>query len=372
MARPRKIKHYRSGYMTRKRKRMKIIKTVAFIAVLVALIFVGYSIAKSIGRLNDPNYKPKDPSSESLILSSAESSEESLSEPSDIPSEPESSNTASDTASDIRSILLPQDNMDGLDMAEAFLKTVDKTLYNSVTVELKNEAGQIFYPSKTELSQASGALSETLIDQEALAKLIEQYGFKPIARIYALQDDYASHATYETSYLYQNQSDVTWLDHSADAGGKSWLNPYMEKTGQYLNTIIEEIAQSGYRAIVVNGIQYPNTPDRQGMSLGSNAETMTAREALEKIYDGMAEAAKGYEVPVIPAYRGECYKGERLQIYTVNPNEFTASPSSPIIGSDLTILDAVTAPVKDLIPTVASAEQIASLKERGIRQYLVG
>lgn len=355
--------------MIRKRRRAKIIKTVAFIVVLAALIFVGYSVAQSISRLGDPNYKQKEPSSsESLSLPSEDRSEESSSEPEGESSQPKPQNTTSD----IRSILLPQSSMESLDAAEAFLKTVDKTLYNSVTVELKNAAGRIFYPSQAELAQQSGALSETQIDEQALASLIQQYGFTPIARIYALQDDYASHATYSTSYLYQDQSGVTWLDNSADAGGKSWLNPYMEKTGLYLNTIVEEIAQSGYKAIVVNGIQYPNTANQRGMGLGPNASAMTTKEALEKIYTGMAETAKTYHVPVIPAYKGECYKGDRPQVYTVNPNEFTAYPASPIVGSDLTVLDAVTAPAKDLIPTIDSADQIAALKEKGIEQYLVG
>ena len=146
----------------------------------------------------------------------------------------------------------------------------------------------------------------------------------------------------------------------------------MEKTGDYLNAIVTEIAKAGYKAIVVNGIQYPNTANQRGMGLGPNASAMSTKEALEKIYAGMADAAKTYNVPVIPAYKGECYKGERPQVYTVNPNEFTVYPASPITGSDLTVLDAVTAPIKDLIPTVDSADQVAALKEKGIEQYLVG
>lgn len=99
---------------------------------------------------------------------------------------------------------------------------------------------------------------------------------------------------------------------------------------------------------------------------------MTTKEALEKIYTGMSDAAKAFDIPVIPAYKGECYKGERPQVYTVNPNEFTVYPASPIVGSDLTVLDSVTAPVKDLIPTVDSPDQIPALKEKSIEQYLVG
>ena len=109
MARRRKIKHYRSGYMSRKRRRMKIVKTLAFILVLAALIFVGYSVAQSISRLNDPNYKPKESSSsESSVLPSEDSSADSSGEPESSDSQPEPQNTASD----IRSILLPADSME--------------------------------------------------------------------------------------------------------------------------------------------------------------------------------------------------------------------------------------------------------------------
>ena len=95
--------------MSRKRRRMKIIKTLAFILVLAALIFVGYSVAQSISRLNDPNYKPKEPSSsESSILPPEESSSESSGEPKSPISEPEPQNTASD----IRSIPVSYTHLD--------------------------------------------------------------------------------------------------------------------------------------------------------------------------------------------------------------------------------------------------------------------
>lgn len=71
----------------------------------------------------------------------------------------------------------------------------------------------------------------------------------------------------------------------------------MEAAGNYLNAIVTEIAQAGYKAIVVNGIQYPNTANQRGMGLGPNASAMTTKEALEKIYTGMSDAARPLTSP---------------------------------------------------------------------------
>ena len=364
MPKQRKIKHYRYGYSSRRQRRSRIWKGLLFILLLAVLVFIGYCVTKAVQNLVNR------PEESSLPFSQAESLPPESSEAS---SGPESSSEPYEPVrASIRAIVMPKESMSSLDAAAAFLDSVDSSKYNSVAVELKDSSGILYYTSQVDLAKTCQAVSPSALDAAALAQLIRDKGFTPAARVYALQDDIASHTAYGTSYMYLDQASVTWLDRAADKGGKSWLNPYMEAAGSYLNAIVTEIAQFGYKAIVVNGIQYPNTANQRGMGLGPNASAMTTKEALEKIYTGMSDSAKAFDVPVIPAYKGECYKGERPQVYTVNPNEFTVYPASPIVGSDLTVLDAITAPTKDLIPTVDSADQIPALKEKGIEQYLVG
>ena len=75
---------------------------------------------------------------------------------------------------------------------------------------------------------------------------------------------------------------------------------------------------------------------------------------------------------MIPAYQGACYtEGVNSQVYTVSPNAFTFAPSAPIVGSDLSILDQVTAEVSTVMPVIDSADLIPSLSERGITSYIV-
>ncbi len=353
----RKIKRYRSGYLMRRRRRERFFKAVFFLLIIALLIFLGYTIAKSV---SDKKNEPVVPEVSETVIS--EISEERV-------EEPESEIITEENSSDIRSILLPYENMES---CEAFLKSVDKELFNAVTVELKTMSGQLLYDSEIALAKKCEAIAETTFDHKEIAEKITEYGFTPVARIYALQDDYASHSSYSTSYIYDNQAEVTWLDNSPDQGGKSWLNPYMPKALEYLSEITKEICDAGYKVIIVNGIQYPNTANQKGMTFGESADTMTQKEALDKTFDTIRTEASKYSVTVIPSYKGICYRDEMPHVYTVNPNEFKNYPASPIIESDISLLQYVIADANDIIPTVSSVEQISSLKENGIKQYIVG
>lgn len=349
----RKIKRYRSGYLMRKRRRERFLKTVFFLFIIALLVFLGYTIAKSVS-----NRKVEKPLPEPSVISEELSEEPIVSEVSE-----------EEKLSDIRSIVLPYESMAD---CEDFLETVDKELFNAVTVELKTMSGQLLYDSEIALAKKCEAVAETTFNHKEIAEKISEYGFTPIARIYALQDDYASHSSYSTSYIYDNQTEVTWLDNSPDAGGKSWLNPYMPKTLEYLCEVTREICDAGYKSIIVNGIQYPNTANQKGMTFGENADSLTQKQALDKTLEAIKTEASKYSVSVIPAYKGVCYRDEMTQVYTVNPNEFDVYPASPIIGNDISILQYIIADANDIIPTVSSVEQISSLKENGINQYIVG
>ena len=75
---------------------------------------------------------------------------------------------------------------------------------------------------------------------------------------------------------------------------------------------------------------------------------------------------------MVPAYQGACYtEGVNSQVYTATPNVFTFTPSAPMIGSDLSILDKVTADVSTLMPVIDSEDLIESLTGRGITSYIL-
>lgn len=362
MARHRKIKRHTYSYRTRKRRRRNLMRALTCLLILAALILIGYSVALSLERLSEPS-APSEESSQTETIPSETSKEPESSVPS---SEPEPEPEPEDLA--VRAVLMPHDiMMDAAGRAD-FLENIDKERYNTVVLPLKDQSGRIWYQTEVSHAAVCGALSENALDAKALLAEIEANDLDPAAMIWSLQDDWASHAMYHTSYMYQNDPDVTWLDNSADMGGKSWMNPYLPATQEYLCALTSELSTLGFEEIFVFGNQYPNTGNQWGMGLGSQ-NGLSQADALQNIIISMQDAAG--ETAVIPAYLGDCYtEGVRPQIYTVTPNSFTHTPTAPILGSDMAVLEKVTAEKETLIPVI-DEELLTSVQNLGIEQYLV-
>lgn len=364
----RKIKHYPHGYLSKKRRRKKQRKVVVFVLLFAVLVFLGYQAAHVIGKM-DWNHltKPSDlPSSEPASSSQAASlPPEASSDPESKPEEPFA----------IRAIAVPSSVFLSAEQFSAFLESVDTSRYNSVLLELKDAKGTLYYPSQSPLATACEAISPAAVPLAELTETVRAHGLQPIARIYALQDDIASHARYNTSYLYQNQS-ITWLDNAPDNGGKSWLNPYLPDTTDYLTELVAEIATAGFDAIVVNGMQYPATTDRSSMGYGSGADlsAVPPAQALTDLLGKLQQTAEETDALLIPAFLGECYLGERSHIYGASPDTlWNGNPVSPILTNNRNqeILDAVTTVPELLIPTISDASALTLLSENGIDQYVV-
>lgn len=364
MPKQRKIKHYRYGYSSRRQRRIRIWKGLLFILLLAVLVFIGYCVTKAVRNLVNRPEESSIPSSQTESLP-PESSETSEPESSSEPYEP--------VRVSIRAVVLPKESMGSLEAAAAFLDTVDSSRYNSVAVELKDSAGTLYYTSGVELAKTCQAISPNALDASALAQLIRDKGFIPAARIYALQDDIASHTAYSTSYMYLDQASVTWLDRAADKGGKSWLNPYMANAVDYLASLSGEIAEAGFETIFACGIQYPNSKYPAEMGFGPEKSSMTTVEALQNVLDQMETQAARYGGSVIPVFLGDGYLEQTNGLYSDSANIFQADVTSPLLdeGRESEILAAVTAPVHSLVPSLQSESQIPLLKAAGIEQYLV-
>ncbi len=413
----RKIKHYSSGYQIRRKRQRKILGSVLFGVLLILLVGIGYIGAKTIteirqkepglqhglqiesessipDRSNDPigqddgsisdssgtGDSSNSDSGQAELLYSGYGSPVSNYEPVKenpftrygaplaafipVPNAPEPVDNE-----DVRAITMPLESALSTDAARTFLESVSPEMYNAVVVPLKDDNGIIYYPTAVSLAANCGAISSKQVDLTSIADLIKSYGLKPVASIYSLQDHTAAHTRYGTSYFWMNDGSTTWLDAKVVNGGRPWMNPYMQNTVDYLSAIAAEIDAAGFRDLLVYGNQYPNTTLQQKLGVGKD-DGVSRTDQLQKVLQTMQDAAPGLRV--IPAYQGACYtEGVNTQVYTATPNVFTFTPSAPIIDSDVTILDLVTADVTTLMPVIDSEETIPSLAERGITSYIL-
>ena len=367
MARQRKIKRYHYGSLNRRRRRGRFLKVLLFILLMGLLFFLGYCVAKSLGDLQ--GRRESAPSLPESSPVSAQPPESSAPESSEL----ESSVPASQEE-EIRAILMPAAEAADPQSAASFLAALDEERYNTVAVALKDAGGALAYQSAVPLAASCGAISPsamTMEELETLAGAIEEAGFTPAAWIYALQDDAASHASYETSYLYENQAGVTWLDQAADRGGRSWLNPYMPAARAYLADLTAEIAGAGFEQIFAAGLQYPDTRYPQQMGYGPYQDSISLTGALQAALNEMESAAAAAGGSVIPVYAGEGYLGEADSLYGGSPAAIESERACCILpeGRESEVLAAV--PDRDgLIPAVAES-QLSTLEAAEISQYLV-
>ena len=406
----RKIRHYASGYQIRRKKQKRLVGGALFALLLAALVFVGYIGAKTVSELTagdpgdvpgvsetlplpDGETGPPDSGAEpeSSALPDGESSEaDSLYSQYGVPAEtytpvkedlftlygePSASYTplpdvpAPADDGELKAVTMPLETALSVSAAREFLDGVDTGLYNAVVLPVKDENGILYYDTGVSLAYTCGAVSGSRMDLGTLVPLIESYGLKPAASIYSLQDHTAAHARYETSYLWTDDGVTTWLDAKPVNGGQPWLNPYRQATVNYLTVIAAELDAAGFVDLVVYGNQYPDSTLQQKMGLGETGGVSKA-DQLEAVLQAMQDAAPGLRV--VPAYQGGCYtEGVNSQVYTVTPNAFSFTPSAPVIGDDLSVLDRVTADVSTLMPVIGSAELVPALEERGISSYIV-
>lgn len=417
----RKIKHYSSGYQIRRKKQRRTIESIIFGLLLVFLVFVGYAGARALNemRLEQQTDESSVTQSKSSLPDNSDSSMEESSFPSsDTGDESDSEEAVSESENNgeaetlyskygsaegwyepvkenlftlygaaaaayiplpdipksadtdpLQAVTMPLETALSADAVTGFLDSIDTEKYNAVVVPLKDSDGIIYYATGASLAYSCGAVSSQQVDLKAVITAIKSRGLKPVASIYSLHDHTAAHTSYGTSYFWMNDGSTTWLDAKVINGGQPWMNPYCSATVDYLTTIASELDQAGFVDLIVYGNQYPDSTLQQKLGYGETGGVSTT-DQLQAVLEAMQQAAPGLRV--VPAYQGACYaEGVNPQVYTATPNVFTFTPSAPIIGSDLSILDLVTAEVSTLMPVINSEEMIDSLTGRGITSYIL-
>ncbi len=124
-----------------------------------------------------------------------------------------------------------------------------------VVVPLKDTSGYIHYASG--LEKAAGSIAANCIDAAAVATAITEAGMIPVASISTFQDPLSVYQDRDMGIRYQS-TEYMWLDNTADAGGKPWLNPYATLAVDFIGDVVQEVADLGYAQVVLSQVQFPS------------------------------------------------------------------------------------------------------------------
>lgn len=282
-----KIKHYKGSFDTGRFKRRRIIRS---IVLLIILFVAGYFLAPRIldagtrlwyeglkryeESLNSQSQSTENPP----LDESSESEPESTAEPTPEP-EPEGDWSVVPTAS----VATPE-------LAQQTAQQLAQQGAKYAMITLKAPDGTVGYASA--VPTASGSLSATPFDAKAIADAMKAEGIVPVAEIWAYRDPAAAYTDRSMAIGYGTREGMLWLDNSAQAGGKPWLNPYSPIARQYIQDLALEAVSLGYEQIVFSGLHFPEVRSTNGANFGdTQGKSFDAilNETIQQLQTALAE-----------------------------------------------------------------------------------
>ncbi len=265
-----KVKRYRRSFYT---GRQRITRTAGIVILLIVLFLAGWLVGPAVINFGSNLwYSIVNPTSgETFKPQSVQSEVSSGSVTSEPESQPEPVETPAPAipAADERGwAFVNAADVADAEKAKSTAAALAQQGVGFVVIPMKDSTGSLYYASN--LEQAQGSLASVQISGADVADAFVQQGIIPVAGICAFQDPIASSVNRSMAVMYQD-TDYLWLDAAADAGGKSWLNPYSAQAVEYISAVIDEVKALGFEQIWLSGVQFPTVSGRDMASYGDTA-----------------------------------------------------------------------------------------------------
>jgi len=252
---PIKIKRRKySLYQKKKSKGRKALTIILMLVIIAALCVLGYGLGKPLVSYFQSRTEESQASSAWTPPQSSET-KSSAEETAEASAEETAQATQEQQAQESTSAyILSEDAVTSSEALNSALAAAKNGEYTDIVVTLKDETGYLLYKSNIEgisESQITGSLTA-----KQIADIITKAGFTPRARINTLYD--RTTQTYGEDYIcYIIADGGIWHDYYVSQGGKAWLDPFNEKTGDYLAAITAELANAGFESVILANTMYP-------------------------------------------------------------------------------------------------------------------
>lgn len=135
---------------------------------------------------------------------------------------------------------------------EQLIDLVDQTDLNAMVIDVKNDSGQVTYPSTIPLVNEIGANSHVIIrDLKAKLLRLKEKHIYTIARVVVFKDPYLSMK--KSNYAMMTQAGNVWKD----SKGTGWVDPYKEEVWDYNIQVAKEAALLGFDEIQFDYVRFP-------------------------------------------------------------------------------------------------------------------
>ena len=250
-----KIKHYDYGRtQQRKQGRRAVVVTLLMTAAALAVGWFAYPpVYEMVTGYEALLSQRQDPDPSQPVTPQPE--------PSSVPSSQEEPGGEEVAVFPQSAAYLPPEVVEDKALREAALASMKQKGMDGVIFDLKDQQGMVRYQSGLELVESNRAQAERAYPLPEVIEEIRRAGLVPVGRVYAFKDRTATAHMYESAVKYMD-SPVNWIDDSKANGGKPWLNPNDQRAQDYIVALVEEAAENGVSAILLDGVQFP-----EGVSL---------------------------------------------------------------------------------------------------------
>lgn len=198
-----------------------------------------------------------------------------------------------DIKEDGNAYMLSADDMADMQALETALGNLSVEGYSAVIFPMKEEGGAFNYATAAPLALTD--YEEDIIHSSLTAKDIASaaysHGMRPVALVSVLNDN-NRYGDYRDG-SYHTLDDDAWLDASPDKGGKPWLSPFEDTTKEYMNDIVAELAEAGFKEIIADDFIFPEFRSSDIELLGEQAAPYGDRYlALTSLAKSMTQAGE--------------------------------------------------------------------------------
>jgi hypothetical protein len=156
-----------------------------------------------------------------------------------------------------RALYAPSAVFEGAGRLDAMLDLIDRTEVNSMVIDVKETAGNLYWATDLSAATAVGAVMEHPLFQldELLPKLKER-GIYTIARVVVMKDNTLGKARPELA-VNNAATGEPWRDYR----GGIWLDPYNAGVAEYIAALAGDLADKGFDEVQLDYVRFYSDGD---------------------------------------------------------------------------------------------------------------
>ncbi|MBQ6042119.1 MAG: hypothetical protein IJL32_15260 [Oscillospiraceae bacterium] len=189
--------------------------------------------------------------------------------------------------------LVSPDALSNRETLEAAARKISADGYTSMILPLKLKGGMLTFASENPRAKECGACNDGMLKLRQMYNLAKRCGLTCIGQLSTLEDHVYPNVYMEGSYTFQNGA-TRWLDNKPEQGGKPWLNPFDDASGNYLSELAAEIEKAGFKGVICTDTVFPHFFNSDAELLGNRIQDAVQRkQALSSVLNRISAAASG-------------------------------------------------------------------------------